>query len=323
MPRKQPATAPHGPRIRDERQKLVRELIAKARRLLDATPDNRHEPAEELVRELIDTALFSLDLADVRWGALGPKRAAHPGLTRGTIAASEFVRRAEASLRTLLPDANRDQVEARLRLRLDGVYEGPGRGRGQPVERARGTLGTTRTGHPRGPLCPRGLRQLGPGLPQPPEVARLGPERIRADGPFPGGDCLLVNVKGLSADPSLLGEQDLGVGAVGGRGGGLLRQPGLLPGGGLLECLVDEIVGPGEWCPPGVAEHSAQEAPHDTLARSSVGEVGGQLAARRAGSSAAFWAVGASSWPWATSAGHPLAFTGRKVYGIAPGRRGE
>ena len=80
MPRKQPAAAPHGPRIRDERQKLVRELIAKARRLLDATPDDRHEPAEELVRELIDTALFSLDLADVRWGTAraeegGPSRA--------------------------------------------------------------------------------------------------------------------------------------------------------------------------------------------------------------------------------------------------------
>ena len=138
MPRKQPAAAPHGPRIRDERQKLVRVLIAKARRLLDATPDDRHEPAEELVRELIDTALFSLDLADVRWRGLGPKRAANPGLTRGTIAASEFVRRAEASLRRLLPDASRDQIEARLRLRLDEVYEGPGRGRGQPVDAIEG-----------------------------------------------------------------------------------------------------------------------------------------------------------------------------------------
>ena len=93
MPRKQPAPAPPGPRTRDEHQKLVRVLIAKARRLLDATPDDRHEPAEELVRELIDTALLSLDLADVRWHGLGPKRAANPGLTRGTIAASEFVRR--------------------------------------------------------------------------------------------------------------------------------------------------------------------------------------------------------------------------------------
>ena len=192
MPRKQPATSPHGPRIRDERQKLVRELIAKARRLLDATPDNRHEPAEELVRELIDTVLFS---AGPRRCAMGGALAEEGGPSRARLAgrsprpSSSGGRRPRCELSP--PDANRDQVEARLRLRLDGVYEGPGRGRGQPFLTGARDSGHNSNWPPAAPLCPRGLRQLGPGLPQPPEVARLGPERIRADGPFPGGDCLL------------------------------------------------------------------------------------------------------------------------------------
>ncbi len=56
---------------------------------------------------------------------------------------------------------------------------------------------------------------VGAGLQEAPEVARILPEGLGANGPFPGGDGLLVKFQPLLGGFRLLGKQNIRVGAVG------------------------------------------------------------------------------------------------------------
>ena len=56
---------------------------------------------------------------------------------------------------------------------------------------------------------------VGAGLQDSPEVSGMLLEGLRSEGALPGGDSLLVVFEGFLAAPGVLGEQDVGVGAVG------------------------------------------------------------------------------------------------------------
>jgi hypothetical protein len=115
------------------------------------------------------------------------------------------------------------------------------------------------------------------GLQQTPEVPHVFLEGVGPDRPLPGGHRLLVQPEGLLAAPCLLGEQDVGVGAVRRDREGLPGDLGPTPGVVLFEGLVQDLLRLAQRGLLDGPRQLAHEIPHDPFQGAAVGDDEGRL----------------------------------------------
>ena len=160
---------------------------------------------------------------------------------------------------------------------------------------------------PEGMGQPLAGTHVGPGLQQAPEVAHVLLEGVGPDRPLPGGHRLLVQREGLLAALGLLGEQDVGVGAIGRDREGLPGEVGPTLGVVLFEGQVQDLLRLAQGSLLGGPHQLAHETPHDPLQGPAVGDDGRRLglSLRPARSLRGASSTAPSSFSWANCVSWP------------------